>query len=247
MWTIDTKDFHFKSAVKVFEHQGVPVLIKTGGYPNATRNDGVKLRDVPHVQINVMGGSFNGKPFFSGLYVFAQDKARMLYLINRPGGLGGQDSPDALIEEGMGHLDEAVALLARLPTIYQEAEARMAQARPYASKDLTRVEYEQATSELRVKCWDDADMTSYGLKYGDFRFPDNTADYCVEITLASARRRGWLKEQPKKEAKIPQDSVKAWGQSGVRYDEACEGCKTVSEIDNNTALCRKCSTLQGTP
>lgn len=35
-------------------------------------------------------------------------------------------------------------------------------------------------------------------------------------------------------------AARGWGANGVRYDEACGGCGTVTEIDNITEFCRAC-------
>lgn len=39
---------------------------------------------------------------------------------------------------------------------------------------------------------------------------------------------------------VQEKSFGNWGKSGTRYDESCESCWSVGEVDNNTGLCASC-------
>lgn len=38
----------------------------------------------------------------------------------------------------------------------------------------------------------------------------------------------------------PLQTTEKWGAHGTRYDEECRRCRRVTEIDNNTELCKRC-------
>jgi hypothetical protein len=45
------------------------------------------------------------------------------------------------------------------------------------------------------------------------------------------------------EAGLPQTIAKpkrAWGSSGIRYDEDCERCGRNGQVDNDSGLCKRC-------
>ena len=42
----------------------------------------------------------------------------------------------------------------------------------------------------------------------------------------------------KKQATVPVKT--GWANRGRRYDEACEQCGKIGEVDNDTGLCRSC-------
>lgn len=49
------------------------------------------------------------------------------------------------------------------------------------------------------------------------------------------------REAAEREATANPTPRRPWGARGVRYDEACENCGKVREVDNDTGLCQKCA------
>jgi len=106
----------------------------------------------------------------------------------------------------------------------------------------SREEYEACCARLGVSALSDVDCQGYGVRYGDF--DHFTYDEETRARMALARRR--MLALDAEEAARPQDPEpepirRAWGAAGIRYDEACEACHRVTEIDNDTDRCRRCS------
>ena len=61
---------------------------------------------------------------------------------------------------------------------------------------MSRKEYEYAASKLGVDAIPDSDIReSYGIKFGDFRWPEYTNDYVVKMFLARLRLKGMEEKQ----------------------------------------------------
>lgn len=107
---------------------------------------------------------------------------------------------------------------------------------------LARDAYEVACARFGVAARSDRDCDA--ARFGDY----DLATYGVEGVIAgrlAQRRERALREARERAADsaaapAPDPTRPFWGASGVRYDEACDGCGRVTEIDNRTDVCRRC-------
>lgn len=195
-WTI-AADFYQKSAVRVFEHGGAPVLVTLGGYPSAVSDDGRSTKSYPHVLLAVYSTSTTrpGEPVttvYTSLIASAQGtfgrggRRRVLTAFK----LADRSELDVgvLIEEAVGRIDEAVGVLASLDATYDAAEARICAGWAYVAP-LARGEYEAACAVMSVPVMSDADVDADGVKFGDFDYPHYDPDYIVQMHLARLRQR----------------------------------------------------------
>lgn len=58
-----------------------------------------------------------------------------------------------------------------------------------------------------------------------------------DITLGMNSYYGDL-ETP--QHKLPVTPKRKWGAHGTRYDEGCERCGRIGEVDNSSGLCARC-------
>ena len=104
---------------------------------------------------------------------------------------------------------------------------------------LSREAYVAACEKLRVEPLTDAEVDSYGVRYGAFTHPHYTVGKIQQMRLAKRRLKA-LDEAPAPQP-CPEPQKAPWGRSGVRYDESCASCRKETTIDNETELCRRCS------
>lgn len=188
--------YHGDALIDAFLQDDVPVLIREGGrYPAVLVGD-ASTRDVPHVDIAVYctrAYTAEGAAYVKSaeLVVTAVGRVvsnrwgtrrRALHVISQT-----CESIDAGAEIGRRHIEAARALLAKVDSYYDSAEVRIGQGEYYRGRALSRDEYEGACRALNVQALSDADVDTYGVRYGDFDFPTYQPDYIVTMHLAGAR------------------------------------------------------------
>lgn len=229
MWTIK-QDFHASGAIAVFERDGVPVLLaRTGRYPQAVADDGRSTKDIPHVLISVGGGSINGVQYFNEVTVRAvgtwhNGRRRELLVFSDVSydGTRQDATADRWIELGVSKIADAVAVLASMDGQYEAAAAIMARAGKYEAP-MSRGEYEAACGACDVEALSDADCLSYGVKYGDFSFPEYPAEHVAKMHLARRRMQQLESEREAAEPARPVQPDAKPVQMGQLW-EACERC-----------------------
>lgn len=252
-WTIRA-DAHATAVLELEEHDGVPVIFKTTGrYPTAVRGEQT-TRTAPCVEVSIAcstrtdGAGVTTREWTGatvtalGDYTRAHSHRRCLTVLVTQG-----RSLDALMSEARAAVPGALDQLARIDATFEAAHARIAQADEYPP-ELSRREYEQACRTLGIEALGDDKKTGcecYGVLYGSFTFPEYSADHCLGMALAFRRLRGIRAERAAIEKAVPKRArapePRAWGASGTRYDERCDGCRRVQTVDNSTGLCRRCA------
>lgn len=244
MWNIK-QDYHTSGAIDVFERDGIPVLVAhTGRYPQAVADDGRSTQDVPHVLISVGGGTSNGVQFFSGVTVHAvgawhHGRRRQLTVFSNVSydGTRRDATPDKWVELGESKIADAVAALASMDTQYEAAAAITARAWKYGSP-MSRDEYEAACVACDVQPLSDADCLGYGVKYGDFSFPEYPAEYVAKMYLARRRMQHLEAERDAAERARPVSAPAAPAQQGQLW-EPCERCGA-EPVYMPLHLCERC-------
>jgi hypothetical protein len=107
---------------------------------------------------------------------------------------------------------------------------------------LSREQYEAACARLGVTPGADPEST-YSARYydyavGGFRSLSLERQIALELSL----RRGRLMAADEDAMPVPASVVtrRDFGMHGIRYDEACDNCGRITEVDNSTGRCRRC-------
>jgi hypothetical protein len=190
-WHFDPKDYHFSNAIEVFEYAGVPVIIRRQGSYAQAIDGGRSTRDLPHIEINLAEGykmADGGWAVTSTISAVAAEQigARRFLNVDFQPAQTAETTEAELIAMAKARLDDAVATLARLDHAYAAASARCAGMQAY-STPLSRPEYEAACAAMAIEPMSDADVDSYGVRYGDWRFPAVPAETIVAMHLAAWR------------------------------------------------------------
>lgn len=229
MWSIE-KNYHASGVIELFEQDGVPVLVaQAGRYPDAVSDDGRSTKETPHVLISVHKGV---AVYAIGEWHHSYRRQLKVFAI--------QD--DACIDEmilvGKSKIKDAICELQRMNEKYDEAAEIVTQALKY-EKPFARDEYEVACVTCSVEPMSDADCLGYGVKYGDFTFPEYTAKHIVKMHLAM-RRMQWLMADEANNralhvATLPESKL----QKGGQLWEPCERCGA-EPVYMPLHLCDKC-------
>jgi hypothetical protein len=244
----NASDEHHRSGfIAAYLEHGVPVLIAHAGrYPNAALPGGLSTRDEPHVLVSIGGhASISGTATtrgFTSVTVAAMSRyvngyRRMLPVASRSVPMEqGTDTAESWVLEGETHLTQARAILATIDATYEAMQTRVAVVEQYP-RLLSREDYEAACRECGARTLTDEECDSYGVRYGNFCFPQYTPDHIVEMGLAY--RRLLAMDQARETAPKPTPTPVSWkwGARGTRYDEACEHCGKISEVDNVHGCC----------
>ena len=116
---------------------------------------------------------------------------------------------------------------------------------------LTREQYEALCNEWGVEPVSDAEMGQYGDNHGDYgmsHYHTVPQNRLTGVAATLCQRRWWAvrDEREVAAANVPTEESAAqperpsWAARGIRYDEACDRCGTVGEVDNATDCCRGC-------
>lgn len=219
-------DYHTGGAIRVYlTKQGTPVLIKhEGRYPAALCSDGRTTKEVPYIEIavsgttcgeertyqdvsvTVYGGSHHGRRRF--LSAYSSSKIRYDKNKNKPVSEIRPPHPhllEELIERGEFYVQDAEKMLLSMDEIYDTAASILLKTVQYANP-FSRLDYEAACAALGMPPISDVDCTSYGVKFGDFNFPEYSAEHCNKMKLARLRMRG-LEDDAEKESACAKDGV----------------------------------------
>lgn len=183
---------HETGFIEAYLDDGVPVLIcEAGRYPNALLPDGSSTGDVPHVLINIGGWHSNGTKKYAGFSVSAvgtdvHGHGRALSVHSAPSYSmeGGEDTPDAVVEEAKGLVSHAKEVLASLDGAYAAARVRVSVLQSYP-RELSRHYYEAACAACGVESLPDEQCSVWGV----FEYPHYTADQVVKLVLSQKRAR----------------------------------------------------------
>lgn len=176
-WTVKN-DNHESAVIAHFVHNGVPVIIHSGGrYPSLVNDEGVSTSSHPvvkavvyhdHVQIIASSG------------VIWHGWTPNATIANLP-----LVEVHDLVAAVQPYLEEAVARAATVLGEWQDAYKRI-WAVPEAN--LSREAYVAACAEHGAPVRDDAEISeSYGIQYGNYAYPHNTVETCIDMKLAFRR------------------------------------------------------------
>jgi rubrerythrin len=255
-WSIQD-DYHSSGAIEAYEHDGVPVLVAHGGrYPTAISDTGLSTKETSHILIAVAGGhsSLHGE-FYSWVTVTAMGgwesngyrKVLSVYKENTYDEAQYTSSPEHWIAKGKQHLTEAINMLRGMDDVYQNSKNIVERGTPYRHP-LTREEYETACRECGVEPCTDNECDSYGVRYGDFRYPEYSPEHVLAMSLAYNRLRQIDKDKAEREAQARQSA-----DTGVRREpmaktgqlwEPCEQCGR-EPVYMPLLLCDKCWPMAG--
>lgn len=244
-WSV-RPDAHADAVIAFTEHDGVPVLIAEGGrYPTLVHADGSTTERAPHVLVSVgtvttVTGAGPGTKAWTSASVSAVGgylRGRRQHLATAQIDARGVGEPElrAAVEAA---LPTALAALLDLDETYARADARIAEGAPYFGRPLSREAYEAACAAVGVDPLPDAECLGYGVRYGEFSFPQYPADHVLRMSLAGERLRALEDEVrgvPVGDVLAPRH---AWGTSGVRYDEPCAVCRQTATVDNVSGACQ---------
>jgi ribosomal protein S14 len=220
-WTA-VDDYHAPSIIDIFEHRGHPVIIHRGGkYPSATDGD-ITTREHPYIAISMYGTTEAWQVIVVAYGVYVNGQRRRLTVWDEKAAAA---SYDRLLDSALLHLDEAAEKLSEIDHIYDVAEHRIADGQKYKEHFMSRVEYEAACTASNVSAISDKDCQSYGVRYGDFRYPQYDPDYIVKMHLAYLRMCALdeAEEQAKKKAESEHQPAQSPRKMGQLW-EPCEVC-----------------------
>lgn len=229
MWQV-RDDSHADGCLSVFgADDEVPVVVaRAGRYPQAVSPDGKTTAAVPHVLISIYHGYDGGSHYFNGVVVDAvgelaggRRRAIRVYSDVDHGGARSTSAPDAWVEAGLAWVEAARRELAGMDERYAAAEQVVGRARAYA-RPLSRGEYEAACATCAVAPLSDDECMGYGVRYGDFSFPEYSAEYVLTMRLARLRQQR-LDAERDAPMPAPAPPTTVPGKSGQLW-EPCERC-----------------------
>jgi len=192
-WYLRDDEFWKPRVFDWWVEDGVPVIAHSvGSYPSLMAADGRTTKDVAYVRIKLSGPPVRDTELWNTVSVSIVD--------NGPGGCGFSEgvwvgkfepteNPATLIREAKKHIGEAIAHIPVLRSEVAEAKQRLEAGNAFTSP-MTREQYEAACREIAVDILTDEDCQSYGVKYGDFRYPQYSPDHVLTMKLASLRLAG---------------------------------------------------------
>lgn len=246
MWTIK-QNYHAKGAVEIFEENNIPVfVVHAGHYPEAVNEDGLTTRDEPHILISISGGYRGVERSYNGVTVSAmgawhQGRRRTLRVFNDVdySGKGDEATPEKYIALGKSKITEAAASLLSLNENYETAYKQIFAVTENYRDPLGRKEYELLCAGNGAEILNDSDCTSYGVKFGDFNYPEYSAAHVVTMHLARQRMRQLDAEtaaaQSAHAKSHPKQAIKPEGQLW----EPCEQCGA-EPVYMPLHLCKQC-------
>lgn len=198
MFTIGQRDA--KSVLETAAISGRPGFIQVAGYPQVIF-DGGDLFGKPHWSVFITRAHYGQTCSFIDAYVYAHGtmtnghgRTITVQFVKLPDGTTQENVLDAV------HTlcDEAIATAATLD-VDAEYEGFALAVGKFRAKNYTvftsRADYEAACRAEGVGIRSDAECDSYGVKYGQFWFPEYSLVKCVEMWLADLRRQG-LERRP---------------------------------------------------
>lgn len=239
-WQFNPADFHIRGAIAAFEHDGVPVVIRrVGTYANAVCGD-LSTQNVSYVLISVGSVCVGGKFFAHGASVTAfgtwvSGQQRTIAVASYPSDTA--EGQDAAIDLAKSNLDAAVAALRGMDGAYAAASTRGECMQAY-SEPLARADYETACFSCAVTSLSDDDCGGYGVRHGQFSYPEYSAEYCVSMHLARLRMRHMDAAKITDAATRPA-SIPAIPKMDGQLWEECERCGA-EPIYMPLHLCAKC-------
>lgn len=238
-WKV-VEDYHANSVIDIFEHAGYPVIVHRGGkYPSAT-DGAATTRDHPYIDIALYESTTKktGKKPVTA-YRQAMVVAYGVYINGRRRNLTVWDGKKdesidycPLLEAAMLRLDEAAKTLSEIDHIYDIADSRIADGQEYKEHFMSRTEYEAACAEVNVPALSDEDCQSYGVRYGDFRYPQYDPDHIVKMHMA------YLRMCALDEAESEHQPAQALRKTGQLW-EPCEVCGK-EPVYMPLMLCSRC-------
>lgn len=112
-------------------------------------------------------------------------------------------------------------------------------------QSLSRSDYEAKCEEFGIVPQDDAKTLKYSFGvFADHHYAQ-AENFKSGVAGQLAQGRAWAidaeaKQQPQKFSTQGED-IRPWGAVGIRYDEECDKCGKIGEVDNSTGICEKCS------
>lgn len=159
------------------ESDEIPILVHRDGYPHAVRDDGVRSRDVPHVEVKNLGRWLNGVRSDGTWFVSAST-----------GYMSGRDTQ--LMVGEAGTLDDALSLLPMAVERARGARAEVAAAAKRISRasggGLDRASYEALCEEFGLTPKADEALRHH---LGDPRWPEVPIESVQAFMLARRRQR----------------------------------------------------------
>ncbi len=231
MWSI-VDDYHRTGAIEVFDSNGIAVLVHyVGRYPLAAHEDGRTTRHTPYIDVAISSGSINGVMHYDGVNVTAYGEwvggRRRYAQVFRDldyGDVSRRDAgPGRWVALGKMHVEAASRALATLDHDYASAQSALSVAYAY-DHPLSREAYLAACHRLALEPLSDERCDSYGVKYGDFAYPEYPVEVVASMHLAHLRFRSLQSERavacvvPEKPvlSEVPIKSGQLW--------EPCECC-----------------------
>lgn len=234
--------------VRLSELDGVLVVEHSGAAPKLRHLDGRTCHDTPHISIAWMcsWSSTAGTEVWSirveclgGRWVRAQRRVLTAWSEKGP---WSEEAFVAVLARARAQLPAAVQLLGEVDARYDAAERVTAPLRGLPHT-MTRQDYESVCCDLDVEPMTDEAVDSYGVRYGEYTYPHYAPSHILAMGLA-ARRLNGIEAQRRETVSAPERPRPtrsfAWGERGVRYDEACWSCGAVADLDNAMDVCRRC-------
>lgn len=254
MWQEVNNGGHGKHAIEIFEHLGIPVLVHhLGQYPEAT-DGAMTTRDCACIKVSIRGrfrSDANGtKPYYTGVAVCAEgagcrgmSATKRTLLVWQSEDREEREGYAEFVAAARDHLDDAVEVLNTIDSTYDAAEARIAQAWAYKDSFESRADYERACAVLGVEARSDEACGSYGVRYGNFTYPQYDPDHIVTMHLARLRMVALdCAAKVAMTAGAPGVSAAPLRRAGQLW-EACERCGA-EPVYMPLHLCEKCWPLE---
>ncbi|MGL4735160.1 MAG: hypothetical protein ACRCWB_08770 [Enterovibrio sp.] len=202
-----------------FLHRNVLVKIhRAGQYVILSNEKGKADTEVPHIEVLLDGTKMKGRFFYTDALIRVYSPKRwrpsLTMVVWKSGPQPPSESPDILLNLAKIQLDEAEKVLRNLGQMFQDAKNRVKQAYAYPTVFKTRAEYVAACKALNAEVFSDELCRSYSIEFGEFLFPDYSADHCLSLKLARRRLRGIVESGEKSLLPPPEKKAQQW-----------EGCK----------------------
>lgn len=151
-------------------------------------------------------------------------------------------------EQGYGYPAYDLRCATAEDALAKAVELDLARAAVADWSELTREAYEAECARLGVEALSDRDIDSYAIHYLEVSPLLDGARAYARYALARRRLKPIVAEKEAQrtsrlaalEARARAMPPRPWAQGGVRYDEACDQCHRISEVDNDTGLCQRC-------
>jgi len=242
---------------RILRQGEIPVLLDIGGYPEAVCDTGETTHTRPYVSV-FLGITIMHK---DGATTYCANSVTITAIgIDRPGfrrrhlpalrhlkcEARTPEAVDDLLASLSAEIDRAVALCGDIEERYAAAKARIGLITDLKDKCDTRAGYEAACVVAGIEpLADEHILTSYGIQYGDFSFPEYEPDHVIAMALAASRQSSLKKEAEEKrkqeqaQQRPSQEKVSA---EIVRQGQVWEGCERCGKEPSYLPLhlCNKC-------